>query len=171
LPNRRGRTCRDPGHRRPRPWALLGRVPTAAYPVAAAPTPGGGKLVWVASKGFGVGPNPNGPNPYSPNDSDDFINSFQYLPSIVRGSSGILNFPSDERIRQLSPVADRQIHPVNEQGPPAHTAIRPGGPIKHVFYIVRENRTYDQVLGDVSRGNGDRNLTLFGNRIAPNMHP
>src|SRR5207244_569668 len=112
----------------------------------------------------------NGPNPYSPNDSDDFINSFQYLPSIVRGSSGILDFPSDQKIRSLTPQADRQIHPVNQQSPPAYTPIRAGGPIKHVFYIVKENRTYDQVLGDVARGDGDPNLTLFGKRITPNTH-
>ena len=117
-----------------------------------------------------MGPNPNGPNPNSPNDSDDFINSFQYLPSIVRGSSGILQFPSDLQIRNLTPRADRQIHPVNEQNPPANTPIRPGGPIKHVFYIVKENRTYDQVLGDDPRGDGDPNLTLFGRRITPNTH-
>ncbi|HEX2639441.1 MAG TPA: hypothetical protein VHL50_02670, partial [Pyrinomonadaceae bacterium] len=43
-------------------------------------------------------------------------------------------------------------------------------PIKHVFYIVRENRTYDQVLGDLPRGNGDRFLTLFGRDITPNGH-
>jgi YVTN family beta-propeller protein len=43
-------------------------------------------------------------------------------------------------------------------------------PIKHVFYIVRENRTYDQVLGDLPRGNGDRFLTLFGKDITPNGH-
>src|SRR5436190_8827598 len=169
----RARRC-DPGlragERKAVPFKLVGRLPVGSYPTAVAAASAQRKLAWVSARGLGVGPNPNGPNPYSPNDSDDFINSFQYLPSIVRGSSGILNFPSDERIRQLSPVADRQIHPVNEQGPPAHTAIRPGGPIKHVFYIVRENRTYDQVLGDVSRGNGDRNLTLFGNRITPNMH-
>jgi hypothetical protein len=117
-----------------------------------------------------VGPNPNGPNPNSPNDSDDFINSFQYLPSIVRGSSGILKFPSDHQIKTLTPRADRQIHPVNEQNPPANTPIRAGGPIKHVFYIVKENRTYDQVLGDDPRGDGDPNLTLFGKRITPNTH-
>src|SRR5262249_21494811 len=48
--------------------------------------------------------------------------------------------------------------------------IRAGGPIKHVFYIVRENRTYDQVLGDESRGDGDPALTLFGSAITPNLH-
>jgi len=37
-------------------------------------------------------------------------------------------------------------------------------PIKHIFYIIKENRSYDQVLGDIPEGNGDRNLVLFGEK-------
>src|SRR5262249_53930209 len=43
-------------------------------------------------------------------------------------------------------------------------------PIKHVFYVIRENRTYDQVFGDLDRGNGDPTLTLFGQEVTPNAH-
>src|SRR5947207_10039036 len=43
-------------------------------------------------------------------------------------------------------------------------------PIRHIFYFVRENRTYDQVLADLDRGNGDRFLTLFGQDVTPNAH-
>src|SRR4029078_13656709 len=43
-------------------------------------------------------------------------------------------------------------------------------PIKHVFYVIRENRTYDQVLGDLAEGNGDPSLTLFGRDVTPNAH-
>ncbi len=43
-------------------------------------------------------------------------------------------------------------------------------PIKHVFYIIKENRTYDQVLGDMKEGNGDTSLVLFGEKITPNLH-
>jgi hypothetical protein len=60
--------------------------------------------------------------------------------------------------------------PINFVQPPPGTPLRPGGPIKHVFYIVRENRTYDQVLGDDPRGDADPGLVLFGQRITPNMH-
>ena len=45
-----------------------------------------------------------------------------------------------------------------------------GSPIKHVLYIIKENRTYDQVLGDLPRGNGDASLVLFGRDVAPNHH-
>src|SRR2546421_356412 len=54
--------------------------------------------------------------------------------------------------------------------PPKDTPLRTGGPIKHVFFIVRENRNYDQVLGDLGRGDGDPQLTIFGRQITPNMH-
>ena len=148
----------DPSHkgkRRAKPFQLVGRLPVGSYPTVATARSVDGKLAWISARGLGVGPNLNGPNPNSPNDSDDFINSFQYLPSIVRGSSGILRFPSDKQIRNLTPKADRQIHPVNHQQAPANTPIRANGPIKHVFFIVKENRTYDQVLGDDPRGDGD----------------
>jgi len=167
--------CDRPRHGRQRsrparhPFELIGRLPVGSYPTMAAANRRG-KLVWISARGLGVGPNPNGPNPKSPNDSDDFINSFQYLPSIVRGSSGILRFPSDHAIRKLTPQADRQIVPTNSQAPPTGTPIRAGGPIKHVFYVVRENRTYDQVLGDDARGDGDPNLTVFGQHVTPNLH-
>ena len=170
LPNGKGKTCKGRRYGHAHPWQLVGRVPTAAYPVAAAATPNGRRLAWVAAKGLGVGPNPNGPDPTSPNDSDDNINSFGYLPSIVRGESGILRFPNRRRLAKLTPKADREIVPANKRKPPKGTPLRPGGPIQHVFYIVKENRTYDQVLGDDPRGDGDPKLTLFGKKITPNLH-
>ncbi len=149
---------------------LVGRIPTSSYPVYAAAASVRAPLAWIAADGIGVGPNPRGPDPNSPLDSNDFINSFQYLPSIVRGDAGVLPFPSDAQISALTPVADRELVPTDSEKPPAGTPIRPDGPIKHVFFIVKENRTYDQVLGDVARGDGDPKLTLFGANITPNEH-
>ena len=54
--------------------------------------------------------------------------------------------------------------------PPSDTPLRTNGPIKHVFFIVRENRNYDQVLGDLGHGDGDPKLAIFGRRLTPNMH-
>ena len=159
-------------------YELIGRVPTADYTadVAAAPQscpPGAGpssclRLVYVAAKGLGVGPNPNGPSPLGT--TDDNTHSVAYLPNLVTGDAGILDFPSDSRLRQLTSVASRQIRPINAGSPPPDTPIRPDGPIKHVFYVVRENRTYDQVLGDDPRGDGDPSLELFGPHETPNIH-
>jgi len=171
-------------------WHLLGRIPTAQYPTdvdtvgVRARNPCGlrtgkrraktakrcAKLVWLSGKGLGVGPNPRGPQPASPDDSDDRIGSRQYLPLLNVGAAGIADFPSGKLLERLSTTADRQIRPSNAQKPPDGTPLRSGGPIKHVFYIVRENRSYDQIMGDNARGDGDPKLTLFGAQITPNAH-
>jgi hypothetical protein len=70
----------------------------------------------------------------------------------------------------MTPLASRQLVPDNAEKAPAGTPLRPDGPIKHVFYIVRENRTYDQILGDETRGDGDPKLSIFGKQVTPNMH-
>jgi YVTN family beta-propeller protein len=151
-------------------FTLVGRVPTDAYPTFAGASPKREDLAWIAAKGVGVGPNPNGPDPLSPLDTDDNINSFNYLPSIVSGRSGTGRFPTDKELRSMSKVANAELKPINAQPAPAGTPLAPGGPIKHVFYVVRENRTYDQVLGDDPRGNGDPRLAIFGRGLTPNAH-
>lgn len=167
--------------RGPQPYDLVGRIPTADYAADVAVTPARfrcarrpwrrcSKLVYLSAKGRGVGPNPNGPNPEAPDDNDNQIGQRQYLPLLVTGQAGILDLPGDRRVRRLTPVASRQIRPSNAQSPPPGTPLRAGGPIKHVFYIVRENRTYDQVLGDLPRGDGDPKLTVFGKQVTPNLH-
>ncbi len=87
------------------------------------------------------------------------------------GRAGILPFPSDRKIRRFTLLANHQLIPINFESRPARTPLRPGGPIKHVFFIIRENRTYDQILGDVRRGDGAPALTLFGQRSAGSALP
>ncbi len=164
---------------RPATPRLAGRVPTASFPTDVAADPAGcprstardcGTLVWLSGKGLGFGPNPNGPNPTDPRDNDNQINSFTYLPSAIRGSVGVLALPGARRLAAMTAVASRQVVPVDAVRPPRDTPLRPDGPIKHVFFIVRENRTYDQVLGDVAKGDGDPRLELFGPSVTPNVH-
>ena len=147
----KGKGKKKSGGRKAKKFQLVGRIPTGSYPTVAAATPKRHQLVWVSARGLGVGPNPNGPNP----DTGDDTYLDQYLPSIVYGASGVLTYPSDRKIRKLTPISDRQVVPADARTAPSDTPIRAGGPIKHVFYIVRENRTYDQMLGDDSRGDGD----------------
>src|SRR3954452_14091302 len=171
-------------------WRLIGRIPTGDTPTAvdvtaATANPCGArtgkrrgkrdprcmKVLYVAGKGLGTGPNPQGPNPQTPDDSDDLINRTQYLPLLNLGQSGVGDFPTATSLPRLTALANRQIVPANSaEKAPADTPLRAGGPIKHVFYIVRENRTYDQVMGDDARGDGDPKLTLFGAQVTPNAH-
>jgi DNA-binding beta-propeller fold protein YncE len=146
----------------------VGRIPTASYPTDVRVTPNGATLLWLSAKGLGTGPNLNGPNPFLTTDAN--TNSFQYLPIITFGKAGVLPFPNDDEVAELTPGADAQVRPSNAQTAPTGTPLRQNGPIKHVFYVVKENRTYDQVLGDDTRGDGDPSLTLFGNQYTPNTH-
>ena len=166
-------------------WELVGRIPTAAQPQAiatiAARNGSPARLMYVSAEGMGIGPNPAGPNPtlatdpifwaFSPNaPTTNVFGGTQYTAKMVRGRAGILPLPNDDAVRALTPAASQQLVPTNAQEAPAGTPLRAGGPIKHVFFIVRENRTYDQLLGDVAAGNGDPKLTVFGKAITPNLH-
>lgn len=171
---------RRPARPLPKRFELLGRVPVASYPVFAAETQRSRKLVWIAAKGLGTGPNDASTSreeieedPGSATAGAPAAFRFRYLPRIVRGLAGELRFPSERRLRKLTPRASRQIRPVNGQKPPPGSPIAPPGPsekLKHVFYIVRENRTYDQIFGGEPRGDGDPKLELFGEEITPNAH-
>ncbi|MEI7780112.1 MAG: alkaline phosphatase family protein, partial [Actinomycetes bacterium] len=100
----------------------------------------------------------------------DVFNGIQYTGSMVKGQAGILALPSDVEVQQMSAQAAAQLVPTNSQTAPSGTPVRADGPIKHVFFIVRENRSYDQLLGDVAAGNGDPKLTVFGKNVTPNLH-
>ncbi len=65
---------------------------------------------------------------------------------------------------------ERETSSVGEKGNPIPMKIGDPSPIKYVFYVIKENRTYDQVLGDMPGGNGDTSLVLFGEKITPNQH-
>ena len=172
------RLAKEPAQRKGKKFQLIGRIPVASYPVAAFTTPQRGKgqrLVWLTAKGLGVGRN-DAQGRTLPEDEGSATSGqppkfrFDYLPSNVFGMSGIMASPSDRRLRKLTPKAARQLKPLNSQKPPPDTPLRADGPIDYVFYIVRENRTYDQILGDDPRGDGDPKLTLFGEDVTPNAH-
>ncbi len=65
---------------------------------------------------------------------------------------------------------ERELAPSGETGNPVPVKVGDASPIKYVFYVLKENRTYDQVLGDMPEGNGDSSLCLFGKKITPNGH-
>jgi len=163
---------------------LIGRLPTAAYADDVQVTPDGKRLIWIAGKGYGSGPNPTyyfggAKTPYQTP-----ANQYgTYVLDMLLGRVGVLALPTDIGMRAEAAFANREVMPANAQSQPAGSPIpaATGGPsqqIKHVFYIVRENRTYDQVLGSDPRGDGDPNLELFGDNgaagptggITPNAH-
>lgn len=93
--------------------------------------------------------------------------SFRYVGDILGG--GIEALTDEEFAKDHNKMLSLADQIYGEQKPAARvTEHRP--PIKYVFYVIKENRTYDQVLGDMPEGNGMRDLTLFGEKITPNHH-
>jgi YVTN family beta-propeller protein len=75
------------------------------------------------------------------------------------------------KVYAVTPYTDAiRMNPNVPVGSPIPRIVGASSPIKHVFYIIRENRTYDSILGDMRQGNGDPTLTLFGAAITPNAH-
>jgi len=117
--------------------------------------------------------NPRGPQPGVPSLAG------QYAGSMLQGSLSVVSAPDaaqlaayTKTVLAVTPYTDAaRLAPVRAPaGSPAPAHVGAASPIKHVFYVIRENRTYDQVLGDLPRGNGDPNLCLFGEDATPNAH-
>jgi YVTN family beta-propeller protein len=136
----------------------LGLVPAGWYPTKAVVE--GSDLLILNAKGVRPRkPNPRGPQPVEGRGGPD------YVLTLLKGSFSIL--PTSDINASRAAVWTRQVL----AGAPDFDARRGFKlPISHVFYIVKENRSYDQVLGDLARGDGDSSLTLFGRDITPNHH-
>jgi hypothetical protein len=102
----------------------------------------------------------------------------QYIGGLFRGTLEILNSPDEKQMALFSKAVYNNTPYIKEQemisqgaaGNPIPQKVGDPSPIKYVFYIIKENRTYDQVLGDMPQGNGDTKLVLFGENITPNQH-
>lgn len=136
---------------------LSGYVPVGWYPTAVAVSPDGRRLLVANAKGAQVR-NPNA-RPVGPDGSWG-----QYVPNIIEGTVSIESVPRDAELGQ----ATKQVLANNRIGQARKPLKNPG--IKHVFYIIKENRTYDQVFGDLTQGNGDPSVCLFPRDVTPNHH-
>ncbi len=146
----------------------IGFIPVEWYPTTAKELNNGTILV-LNGKGSRSFPNPNYPlNSHGP----------EYIGNLLKGTLSFIKFPGAKTLDKYTkevyadvPYRPDQLKqaPYNGDNP---IPDRVGGksPIKYVFYFIKENRTYDQVFGDIKRGNGDPNLTLFGEKVTPNLH-
>lgn len=151
-------------------------IPTGWYPAFALPLPAGRMLV-LNGKGFGSTPNPQGPNPLIHRSmTPQPPSAIQYIGLIQLGGGQLVDPPSGDRQKELTNTVLALNHalPATPEAQPSadHPVPEAGGtsPIRHVVYIMKENRTYDQVLGDMPEGNGDASLCIFPERITPNHH-
>ena len=145
-----------------------------------------GKTIYVTNgKGLSSSANPWGPNPTGTGQvvlrhAGDSTHPMkvQYIAGLFHGTLSIINQPSVEQLGVYSRAVyantpytkEKELNPGGETGNPIPMKVGDKSPIKYVFYIIKENRTYDQVLGDVKGGNGDTSLVLFGERVTPNQH-
>ena len=159
-----------PGERRSK---LVGLFPVGWFPAAIVLDAPRRQLCVANLKGFPASPTPLKEEPYV---GAEGYNSHQY-----RGSVSLVPLPAADDLPALSqavwnnlrqPAIEALQLPPRPDQPPRAVPERIGepSPIKHVVYIIKENRTYDQVFGDVPRGNGDPKLCIFGEKITPNQH-
>jgi DNA-binding beta-propeller fold protein YncE len=152
-----------------------GFIPTGWYPTAARVLPGG-TLVVLNGRGSRSFPNPKGPVPTvraAPVHEGNA--AVEYVGAIQRGSASVIEPPSEgDLLRYTSAVQNAspygRANRADSAIPPESLFRAAKMPIEHVIYVVKENRTYDQVLGDLGSGNGDPSLTLFGENVSPNHH-
>jgi YVTN family beta-propeller protein len=133
---------------------LSGRVPVGWYPTALAAL--GDTLLVANGKGAGTGPNPDGPEPDT-----------SYTLGQIKGSLTIAR-TVQARGAALAALSARVAHANGWDSVRARERGYP--PFAHVLYILKENRTYDQVLGDLPQADGDTALVLFGRAVTPNHH-
>jgi DNA-binding beta-propeller fold protein YncE len=141
----------------------LGFIPTDWYPSALVAH--GDDLLIATAKGEGSRSNQDmGKTVYETKHKDH-----PYIPTLLRGSIARLNIP--QAISKLPEYTQIVEHDNLFHSDPGTITFANGKhPIKHMIYVIKENRTYDQVLGDLKVGNGDSSLTLYGEDITPNQH-
>jgi len=159
-----------------------GYIPTGWYPTCVRVVKNN---IFVANgKGLTSKANPYGPNPTSKKEDVVYQEAtkeeikVQYIGGLFTGTLQSIMNPTENQLSIYSQAVynntpykkEKEMTSEGESGNPIPSRVGDASPIKHVFYIIKENRTYDQVLGDIPEGNGDPKLVLFGKKITPNQH-
>ncbi|MEO7318399.1 MAG: beta-propeller fold lactonase family protein, partial [Chthoniobacteraceae bacterium] len=151
----------------------LGFIPTGWYPTSVRVSPDGKRLFVANGKGGISKANRHGDHPGTV--VPPVIK--EYIGGLMQGTVSVLDLPiADKFDAQMAAWSSEafacmpKVAPATREASPIPAKIGDPSPIKYVIYIVKENRTYDQVLGDIKEGNGDPSLCLFGEAITPNHH-
>jgi YVTN family beta-propeller protein len=165
------------------PVQYRGLIPTDWYPVNAQLDPALGKIVVTNDKGIGAR-GPESTIGEGPSTSPDTGNATGHNTYDDTGTVTVFKMPSDKQLGALThqvflnndwqhviAATDPHLAAASKQAPVAiPTTLGAPSKIKHVFLIIKENRTYDQVLGDIGKGDSDPSLTQFGATVTPNQH-
>jgi DNA-binding beta-propeller fold protein YncE len=159
----------EPGKAKP-----LGFIPVGRYPTAVRYNPQDKRLYVANGRGATTHSNVHGPNPLLPKNAS----VREYIAGLYHGTLSSLEVPTPERMATYTEQAylcsplrpDLGVTAKRPDDNPIPVKVGDPSPIKHCIYLIRENRTYDQVLGDLKEGNGDASLCLFPAKITPNAH-
>jgi YVTN family beta-propeller protein len=158
----------DPAERRPEKSAVVGLIPTGWYPGGILVSPEG-KTLYVANiKGHG--------SLSQPRPKEKGKQTYDAL-----GSISVIEVPDAEQLAKYTETVNANnrlaysiagLEKPSPDAKPVPVPARHGEPslFKHVIYIIKENRTYDQLFGDIKEGNGDPHLVMFGEEVTPNHH-
>jgi len=160
----------------------MGFIPVGWYPTNVKTL--GNKIIAANGKGLTSKANPLGPQPFAKdNNIGEHVgqtaeSKIQYIGGLFIGTVSFIDEPKPDQqkvytqqVYANTPFNDKKTTLADgEAGNPIPRKAGEKSPIKYVFYIIKENRTYDQVLGDMPKGNGDTSLCLFGRSITPNQH-
>jgi len=155
----------------------LGLIPTGWYPTSVRVSRDGKRLLIANGKGIISKANRNGPQP----GREAPKTVVEYIGGLFQGTVQVVDLPGGERFEErMREYTERCLRcmPRPAEVPrygrgkdhPIPAKVGGGSPIRYCIYIIKENRTYDQVLGDLGRGNGDPSLCIFPEAITPNHH-
>ena len=147
---------------------IIGHIPTAWFPAKVKISKDGKKLFVANAKGYGSGPNGGKNFKHGPEGS--------YIGNLMKGTVEIIDIPNDKELNQLTQKVvenNFSIEEVNENKLSERKnnpiPIYPGvkeSPIKHIVFITKENRTYDEVFGQIKNGNGDSTIARYGKNVS-----
>ncbi len=145
---------------------VLGFVPTGWYPTSGAVLKDGSLMV-LNGKGEKSFANPKGPNPLTDRTMlPQLPTEIEYVGLLQLGTARVIAPFTPARLKDYT----RTVFASAPNQRAAAPFVSPMPAIRHVIYIMKENRTYDQILGDLGTGNGDPSLTLFPEKVTPNHH-
>ena len=155
----------------------IGFVPTEWLPISMAflPSPSGGTLYLATGKGQGTGPNGAPMRETDSSTGKHFLRGYTYIATMLHGSLATLDAAEIEKNLPQSTAAVLDSNRMKAAAEEVTFAGSAQERTKHVIYIIKENRTYDQIFGDLKQdgkpvGNGDPSLTMYGEATTPNLH-
>lgn len=155
------------------PSRSIGFIPAGWYPTSVRIHPVTGRIYVANGKGQSSKANTLGPNPGIPT-----MTTTEYIARLFVGTLSIIDWPGADKLGKYTQTAYEcspyvgadQITGTVDQNNPIPATVGDPSPIKYCVYIIKENRTYDQIFGDIGKGNGDPSLCLFPEKVTPNHH-